>query len=411
MTAGTCRGCGALVGHEVVDLGAQPPADLLLDEDDLRRPEHRYPLVVDVCDRCWLVQLRDFEGSDRILSEHVHASSSVSTTLSDHARAWAEEAIERLRLGPDSVVAEVASGDGYLLRTFVERSIPVRGFEHVADVAAEANANGVPTDPLELDRPAARRLRDAGLRADLVIGNHHLANARDLGEAVEAMAAILAPGGTISVEFHHVLHLVEQTQFDTICHPHCSYLSFSALLAAMERTGLTVTEAAEVPVHGGSVRAWARRRENADGESPGVEAILARERASGLDSLEAYRGFADRVAAIRRDLVAFLESARREGRTVVGYGAPVKGNTLLNSSGVTAELLPYTVDLSPRKQGRFLPGSRLPIHAPGRILVDRPDYVLVLPWTLADEITAQMAEVRSWGGRFVVPIPRVTVLD
>jgi hypothetical protein len=406
-----CRSCGAPVDREVVDLGAQPLADLLLDPDDLERPEARYPLVVDVCERCWLIQLRDFEGSERILSEHVHASSSFSETLSGHGRSWAKEAVQRLGLGPGSMVAEVASSDGFLLRTFAERGIRVQGIEHVADVADEAIAAGVPTEKAAFDPATARRLADGGLRADLVIGNHNLANAPDLGEAVGAMAAILAPGGTISVEFHHALHLIGQTQFDTICHPHCSYLSLLALSGAMQRNGLAMVEATEEPVHGGSVRVWAMRRGEAPPGGAGVETVLTRERSVGLDSLEAYRGFSARVEAIRRDLLTFLDGARREGRSVAGYGAPVKGNTLLNSCDITRELLPYTVDISPRKQGKFLPGSHLPVHAPARILEDRPDYVLVLPWTLVDEITGQMAEVRSWGGRFVVPIPELRFLD
>ena len=406
-----CRSCGAEVRREVVDLGAQPLADLLLHREDLDRPEARYPLVVDVCDRCWLVQLRDFPGSDRILSEHVHASSSFSTPLSAHARAWADEAEDRLGLGPGSTVAEVASSDGYLLRTFAERGIAVRGIEHVADVAEEAIAAGVPTEVAAFGPAVARRLADEGLRADLVVGNHNLANAPDLGEALAAMATILAPGGTITVEFHHVLHLIGETQFDTICHPHCSYLSLTALRGALERCGLVAVDASAVPVHGGSVRVWAMRGDEAPTPADGgVEAVLETERAARLDSPDAYRGFADRVEAIRRDLRSFLDAARRQGRSVIGYGAPVKGNTLLNSCGVTSEDIAYTVDISPRKQGTFLPGSHLPVRAPSRIVEDRPDYVLVLPWTLVDEITHQMAEVRSWGGRFVVPIPEVTVL-
>lgn len=408
-TPGTCRACGAAVAHEVVDLGEQPLADLLLEATELPLPEARYPLVVDVCERCWLVQLRDFEGSDRILSEHVHASSSYSSTLSAHAGRWADEAVERLDLGPGSTVAEVASGDGYLLRNFAERGIAVHGIEHVEDVAAQATASGVPTERALFDVATARRLAGEGLRADLVIGNHNLANAPDLGEAVRAMTMILAPGGTIALEFHHVLHLVQETQFDTLCHPHCSYLSLLSLVPALERNGLMMTDAAEVPVHGGSVRVWATGASTHIGASEAAR-ILDRERAAGLDSLDAYAGFAERVETAREGLRAFLEGLRREGRSVAGYGAPVKGNTLLNSCGISRELLPYTVDISPRKQGRFLPGSHLPVHPPSRIDQDRPEYVLILPWTLAEEITSQMAAVRSWGGRFVVPVPEVRVL-
>jgi len=408
---GRCRACGAPVRDGVVTLGDQPLADLLLEPDDLERDEVRYPLSVDVCARCWLVQLRDFEGSERILSEHVHASSSFSTTLSAHAGAWAEEAVERLGLGLGSTVAEVASGDGYLLRNFADRGITVQGIEHVADVAAEASAGGVPTEPVQFDMATARRLAGEGLAADLVIGNHNLANAPDLDQALRAMAAIAAPDGTIAVEFHHVLHLVRETQFDTICHPHCSYLALGPLASSMGRAGLVIVDAAEVSVHGGSVRVWATLGEPEQRGLPrSASAIVKRERAEGLDTLDAYRGFAERVEGVRRGLLRFLEDARREGRSVAAYGAPVKGNTLLNSAGITREVLPYTVDISPRKQGKFLPGSRLPVHAPSRIEEDRPDYVLILPWTLADEITAQMSVVRSWGGRFVVPVPKVRIL-
>ena len=329
------------------------------------------------------------------------------------ARRFAAMARERFALGPDSLVVEVASNDGYLLRHFVDAGVPVLGIEPAANVAAVAEAAGVLTLERFFGREAGRELAAEGRSADLIVGNNVLAHVPDLDGFVAGLAALVKPGGAISLEFPHLPRLIEGVQFDTIYHEHFSYFSLLALEPVLARHGLRAFDVEQLTTHGGSLRLFAcRAHGDGDdrGEGPELAAVRAAERAAGLDRIETYTGFADRVAAVRDSLLGFLEDARRDGNSVAAYGAAAKGNTLLNFCGVDRALIDYVVDASPHKQGRYLPGSRLPIHAPERLAETRPDYVLILPWNLRDEITAKMAAVRGWGGRFVVPVPRTEVL-
>jgi hypothetical protein len=401
-----CRSCGEQLRHSVVDLGLHPFANAYLRKDQLERPEPRYPLHPHVCDACWLVQLAESADPKELFSDYAYFSSYSESWLR-HARAYAEMMAERLSLGPESLVVEVASNDGYLLRNFVEWGIPVLGIEPARNIAEHAVAIGVPTEVAFLGRDTARGLRERGVAADLLVGNNVLAHVPDLNDFVAGLATILGPKGTLTMEFPHVLRLLAERQFDTIYHEHYSYLSLTAVRTAFGRHGLEVVEVEELPTHGGSLRVHAAHASDSRPVHASVPALLSREEEAGLHDVATYERLASEAEAVRRDLVSFLEDARRDGRRVAGYGAPAKGNTLLNYCEVSAELVSYTVDLSPHKQGLFLPGSHLPIHPPEHLLHDRPDYVLILPWNLKDEIASQMAAVRDWGGRFVVPIPDV----
>ena len=404
-----CRSCDNPLRHSVVDLGMQPFANAFLTAEQLERPEPRYPLHARVCDRCWLVQLDHSADPHQLFSDYAYFSS-VSESWLLHAKTYAETIADRLALGSQSLVVEVASNDGYLLRNFVERGISVLGIEPAANVAERAIAIGVPTEVVFLGRETAKRLRDDGVVADLLIGNNVLAHVPDLNDFISGLAILLAPDGTLTMEFPHVSRLLEERQFDTIYHEHFSYLSLTAVQKAFARHGLVLEDVEEIPTHGGSLRIYAKhagRGARSDTAHSAVSDLLDRERSAGVLDLDTYARLGSDAEAVRRDLVAFLANAQRDGRLVLGYGAPAKGNTLLNYCDISTDLLAYTVDLSPHKQGRFLPGSRLPIASPDRLLQDRPDYVLILPWNLKDEIVEQMRAVRDWGGQFVVPIPEV----
>ncbi len=314
---------------------------------------------------------------------------------------------ERLSLGHESFVVEVASNDGYLLRNFAERGIPVLGIEPARNVAEYAISVGVPTEIAFLGGVTARDLRSRGVVAELLVGNNVLAHVPDLNDFISGLAILLAPEGTLTMEFPHVLRLLQEHQFDTIYHEHYSYFSLTAVQAAFARHDLALEEVEEIPTHGGSLRVYLGHADRPGPAHSSVGELLERERRAGLLEADTYTRLGIDAAAVRDGLRAFLEEAQREGKRVAGYGAPAKGNTLLNYCGVSTDLLPYTVDRSPHKQGHFLPGSHLPIHPPERLLEDRPDYVLILPWNLKDEIVDQMSVVRSWGGRFVVPIPEI----
>jgi SAM-dependent methyltransferase len=404
-----CRSCGTPLHLSVVDLGLQPLANSFVTVDQLERAEPRYPLCVYVCDRCWLMQIDGDPVSEEIFKDYAYFSSYSDSWL-EHARRYSEEMIERLRLGQHSLVVEVASNDGYLLRNFVERGIRALGVEPAANVAEVAVASGVPTDVAFFGRETGERLRSSGVCADLLIANNVLAHVPDVNDFAAGLANVLAPGGVLTAEFHHVLRLLEGRQFDTIYHEHFSYLSLTSAQTILARHGLTVLDVEELATHGGSLRVYAAHE--GEGEAAAsVGDLLERERAAGLLAHAPYERLRADAESIKQDLLAFLEAARADGRRVVAYGAPAKGNTLLNYCGISTDLVLFTVDRSPHKQGRFLPGSQLPIHAPDRIFEARPDYVLLLAWNLKDEVVEQMSAVREWGGRFVVPIPEVSILD
>jgi SAM-dependent methyltransferase len=394
-----------------VDLGASPLANSYLEPEDLGKAESFYPLCVYVCGECFLVQLPEEEKPEAIFSDYAYFSSYSESWLR-HAENYAQAMIERFGLGAGHQVVEIASNDGYLLRWFKERGIPVLGVEPAKNVAEAAAAAGIPTLVKFFGEATARELVSQGTRADLLVGNNVLAHVPDLNDFVAGLKVLLAPTGVLTMEFPHLLRLMEADQFDTIYHEHYSYFSFTTVRKVFAAHRFALFDVEELPTHGGSLRIYARHEE--DGSKPVGERVgdlLVREEVSRLKCLETYRSFAERVRRVKRGLLRFLIQAKEEGKSIAGYGAPAKGNTLLNYCGVRTDFLDYTVDRNPHKQGRYLPGTRIPVHAPDRLRETRPDYVLILPWNLKEEIVEQMADVRSWGGRFVVAVPEVRVLE
>jgi SAM-dependent methyltransferase len=409
MTASGCRFCGAALRRSFVDLGRSPLSNAFLTVDQLREMEPHYPLHAYVCETCLLVQLEAFATPDAIFSDYAYFSSFSETWLR-HAEAYAARMTRELRLSADSLVVELASNDGYLLRYFRQLGIAVLGVEPAANVAAVAEAGGVPTEVAFFGVATAHRLAAAGKQADLICANNVLAHVPDLNDFVAGLPILLKPSGTITVEFPHLLRLIEERQFDTIYHEHFSYFSLLVVDKVFARHGLSVFDVDRLPTHGGSLRIHASHAEAARTRTDRFAAVLAEEAEAGLDDPTGYDRFAASVIDIKCQVLEFLVAARRAGKLVAGYGAPAKGNTLLNYCGVGPELLAFTVDRSPHKQGRFLPGTQIPIFAPERIFATRPDYVFILPWNLKDEIIDQMRDVRDWGGRFVVPIPNLQVI-
>ncbi len=405
----TCRFCGTALTRSFCDLGATPPANAYLREADLSRPEVHYPLHAYVCESCLLVQLEEFATPEQLFGDYAYFSSYSATWLA-HAEAYAAMAVDRFRLDGTSRVIEVASNDGYLLQHFVRHGVPVQGIEPAANVARRAEEIGVPTLVRFFGRATARELVRSFGRADLVVANNVLAHVPNLNDFVAALAIALKPGGTLTVEFPHLMRLIEQGQFDTIYHEHFSYFSFLTAERILAGHGLRVYDVDTLPTHGGSLRLYAAHADGARPTASGVGRLRAAERAAGLDRIDVYQDFQSRVAAVRRRLLAFLVAAREDGRTVAAYGAAAKGNTLLVTSGVQRDLIDYVVDANPHKQGLYLPGTHIPIAAPARLAETRPDYVLILPWNLTAEITRTMSHVRDWGGRFVVAIPELEVL-
>ena len=387
-----------------------PLSNAYLKPGDLTRMEPFYPLVVFVCERCFLVQLEEFESPDRIFSDYAYFSS-FSDSWVEHARIYTDRLVERLRLNFNHRVVELASNDGYLLQHFVTKGIPVLGIEPAANVAQAATEKGIPTLVEFFGERTACRLAAEGMRADLIVGNNVLAHVPNLNDFVRGMKILLKPQGVITLEFPHLMRLMAENQFDTIYHEHFSYFSFHTVRRVMAAHGLTVFDVDELSTHGGSLRIYVRHQEDATTSSgAGVEILAEKEKAAAVTDMETYVCFGERVKNTKRKLLDFLITAKNEGKSVVGYGAPAKGNTLLNYCGVRTDFIDYTVDRSPHKQGHFLPGTHIPIHHPDRIRETRPDYVLILPWNLTAEITEQMSYIRDWNGRFVVPIPEVILL-
>jgi SAM-dependent methyltransferase len=393
----------------VVDLGVSPLCETYIPADRLDAMEPFYPLHAYVCNRCWLVQVREYVRPEAIFTEYAYFSSYSDSWLA-HAAGYVDQMVPRFGLGPGSLVIEVGSNDGYLLQYFIARGVPVLGVEPARNVAAAAAARGVPTVIDMFGHRAAQALVAAGRRADLLVGNNVLAQVPDLNDFVAGLAHMLAPRGVLALEFPHLLRLLDENQFDTIYHEHFSYFSLGTVERVLTAHGLTLFDVDQLPTHGGSLRVYAQRAgDGVQAVSPRVGALIDGERAAGLECLERYGAFRAQVHESKRALLEFLIGVRRAGKRVAGYGAPGKGNTLLNYCGIGTDFIEYTVDRSRYKQGKYLPGSRIPVFAPGRILETRPDYLLILPWNLREEIMAQMADIRAWGGRFVIPIPRVTV--
>jgi SAM-dependent methyltransferase len=379
--------------------------------NELNAMEPFFPLHAYVCEDCFLVQLGEYVAPQEIFGFY-HYFSSFSDSWLAHAKRYTEQMIARLGLDEHSRVAEIASNDGYLLQYFAERGIPCLGIEPAANVAEAARARGIDTVSRFFGRDTAQALRAERGPVDLLLGNNVLAHVPDLNDFVAGMADYLAPTGTITMEFPHLLRLMADNQFDTIYHEHFSYFSFTVVEKVFAAHRLKLVDVEELPTHGGSLRIYARHAgPDAPDASPAVHALRKREADLGVSTLEFYAPFAERVERTKRRLLSFLIEAREAGKTVAGYGAPGKGNTLLNYCGIRTDLLAYTVDRSPMKQGTFLPGTRIPVFAPEKIDETRPDYLLILPWNLVDEITGQMGRIREWGARFVVPIPEVRVLD
>jgi SAM-dependent methyltransferase len=401
-----CRLCGAPLEHVVADLGVSPVSNDFLREEDLGRMEPFYPLCALVCSQCKLVQLEAFEPPERIFSDDYAYFSSYSTGWLEHARRYTDAVVERFELDASSKVVEIASNDGYLLQYFVERGVPVLGVEPTANTAAVAIEKGIPTEIRFFGRATAEDLRTEHA-ADLLIANNVLAHVPDLNDFVEGLSLLLAPEGVLTIEFPHLLRLIDEVQFDTIYHEHYSYFSLLTATRALERHGLAIFDVEEVPTHGGSLRIYAGHVPQEPGER--VLELQERERAAGLEDLATYTAFADRVRREKREIVRFFIEQKEAGVSIAGYGAPAKGNTLLNYCGVGRDFIDYTVDLNPHKQGRFLPGTRIPILDPDEIRLRQPDLVFILPWNIRDEVMEQLAFVRDWGGRFAARSPEIRI--
>ncbi len=406
----SCRNCGETLSHTFVDLGMSPLANSYLKAAQLNQMEPFYPLHVRLCLACFLVQLESVAKPEEIFSDYAYFSSYSDSWL-EHAKSYTDAVARRFGLNKENWVVEIASNDGYLLQYFVANGIPVLGIEPARNVAEEAIRRGIPTEVRFFGENTARDLINGGKRADLIVGNNVLAHVPDLNDFVSGLKILLAPAGVITLEFPHLMRLMEENQFDTIYHEHLSYFSLVTACDLFDRHGLRVFDVEELPTHGGSVRIYVCHQE--DAEKPigdRVAELLSREQQAGFKTVEHYLSFGERVKKTKRKLLEFLIAAKDQEKSVVGYGAPAKGNTLLNYCGIRSDLLDYTVDRSPHKQEHFLPGTHIPICRPEKIKETRPDYVMILPWNLKDEVMGQMRYIRDWGGQFVIPIPEVTIL-
>ena len=406
-----CRFCGQPIRHVVVDLGLQPLCQSRVLREELNLHERCFPLRAYVCDHCWLVQVHEHVGGAEIFSHYAYFSS-YSNTLLEHSRQYVDDMTERLQLTADHFVVELASNDGYLLQYFVQKQIPCLGVEPAANVAAAANQKGVTSLVKFFGTATAQDMKDAGQQADLLLANNVLAHVPDLNDFVAGMKILLKPHGTITVEVSHLVQIIENNLFDTIYQEHYCYYLVSTLQKIFERHGLTVYDVDELPTQGGSIRIYGRHTENDQLPiTDNVRRVVVSEEAGGYHSLSAYEQFAAQVAAAKRNLLACLIELKRAGKRIAAYGAPGKGNTLLNYCGIREDFLDYTVDRNPMKQNTFLVGSRIPVHPPEAIAATQPDYVLLLPWNLERELTEQLSYIREWGGRFIVPLPQLRVIS
>lgn len=405
-----CRHCGAVLTLPVIDLGASPPSNSYLSKADLSAPEIWYPLRVAICTDCWLVQTEDFVKRDEFFSQDYAYFSSFSTSWLEHAQNYCTEMAERFELNSGSLVVEVAANDGYLLQFMKARDIPTLGIEPTQSTAEAARAKGIEVIGEFFDAKLAAALTAEGRSADLTVANNVLAHVPDINDFIRGFSLLLKPYGVATFEFPHLMKLIELTQFDTIYHEHYSYLSLIAVERIFSANGLTVFDVERLSTHGGSLRVFAQRTDT--GQRPvseRVEDLLSEEQRAGVDTPLYYQALQGQAVNVAGDLLAFLYRMRAEGKTVAGYGAAAKGNTLINFAGIRPHLLPWVVDRNPNKQGKFLPGSRIPIVAEERLKAEKPDYVLILPWNLKEEVIAQLGYVRSWGGKFVTAVPALTV--
>lgn len=405
-----CRHCRAELEHVFLDLGCTPPSNAYLSEADLSAPEKAFPLKLYVCSRCWLVQTEDHARAEELFAGDYAYFSSTSASWLRHAAEYSEMIIGRLGLNRKSFVIEVASNDGYLLKNFVAAGIPCLGIEPTASTADASEVLGIPVLREFFGVRSAATLKAFGKQADLICGNNVFAHVPDINDFARGLRYALKAGGTITLEFPHLLRLIEQNQFDTVYHEHFSYLSLLAAGAVLARAGLRVFDVDELPTHGGSLRLYACHAADTRAAEGRVQAMLDREIAFGLNDLAVYRDFQKKADKVKDDFLGFVTAQRGAGKTIAAYGAAAKGNTLMNYAGIKAGLIDFVCDAAPSKQGKYLPGSHIPVVAPATLAERRPDWVVILPWNIAQEISAQQQAVRNWGGRFVIAVPELRVL-
>lgn len=405
-----CRHCHAVLEHVFLDLGFAPPSNAYLTTTDLNKSELYFPLKLFVCTQCWLVQTEDYAQPGELFNRDYAYFSSVSHSWLNHAACYAEMISKRLNLGKDSFVIEVAANDGYLLKNFVAAGIPCLGIEPTASTAAVAENLGIPILREFFGKTLAESLAENGKQADLIAGNNVFAHVPDINDFTAGLKIALKPDGTITLEFPHLMQLIENIQFDTVYHEHFSYLSFHTVCRIFAQAGLRVWDVEELTTHGGSLRVYGCHAEDARDETPAVSNLLSEEERSGLQKLSTYIDFQPHADRVKDELLLFLIEQKRAGKQVAAYGASAKGTTLLNYSGIKRDLLPYVCDAAPSKQGKFLPGNHIPILLPAVLRERQPDVVLILPWNIADEVTQQQGHVRNWGGRFVVAVPKLRYL-
>jgi hypothetical protein len=407
-----CRSCGLQLPHPFLDLGNSPLSNSYLSEKDIHRSEVYYPLEIYYCPHCHLVQLDEFETPERIFSTDYAYFSSYSSSWLAHCNSYVSMAVERFGLNKQSLVMEIASNDGYLLQYFKKYCIPVQGVEPAKNTAEIAIAKGIPTHITFFNTAYAQEMKRTMRLADLIVGNNVLAHNPNLNDFTEGLRIGLKPRGIINMEFPHLMELMENNQFDTIYQEHYSYLSLNAIQYLFNSHHLEIFDVDQLPTHGGSLRIYAKHRGDQTHElSPDVADLLDMEKRAGLLDLATYEKFRLKVEATKRVLLQCLITARNEGKTIVGYGAPAKGNTLLNYCGIRTDFLHYTVDANPHKQNLFLPGTHIPIRHPDQIRIDEPEYILILPWNIKEEIMEQLSYVHAWGGKFIIPIPELQVID
>lgn len=405
-----CRHCDSPLSHIFADLGTAPLSNSYLNCEQLNRGEVFYPLLVWVCSECMLVQLDEFESAENIFNNEYAYFSSYSSSWLEHARSYSEMAIKRFNLNGDSLVVEVASNDGYLLKNFVKAEIPVLGIEPTSNTAEVAINQGIPTWVKFFGVETAEQMKSAGYSADLLLGNNVLAHVPDINDFVAGLSLVLKPGGVITMEFPHILNLINQNQFDTIYHEHFSYLSLIAVEKIFALQGLAIFDVEELSTHGGSLRIFAQHISGPYDVGSNLQAVRNKEVVAGLNQVSTYTNFQDKINKVKHSVLTFLLDAKKKGLTVAGYGAPAKGNTMLNFCGIRPDLIEFTVDISPHKQGTWLPGSRIPVFNPKKLREIKPDIVLILPWNLRDEVAASHGYIKEWGGRFAVCIPNIEYL-
>lgn len=405
-----CRHCSNPLEHTFLDLGFAPPSNAYLTREDLDRPEKYYPLKIKVCDQCWLVQTEDYAQADELFNSDYAYFSSTSTGWLAHAARYAEQMTQRLGLSQDSLVIEIASNDGYLLKNFVAAGIPCLGIEPTASTAEAAERLGIPVMREFFGQQLGKQLATQGKQADLIAGNNVYAHVPDINDFTRGLKAALKAGGTITLEFPHLMRLIEHTQFDTVYHEHFSYLSLYTVVRIFKAAGLRVWDVEELPTHGGSLRVYGCHGDDARQVSSVVGAMLAEEASRGLQTLATYQHFQTKADRVKDDLLVFLIEQKRAGRKVAAYGAAAKGNTLLNYAGVKPDLLPFVCDAAAAKQGKFMPGSHIPILPPAALAEERPDYVVILPWNIASEVKQQNAGLMEFGTKFVTAVPQLEIM-